>query len=314
MIQIIKVVLPIVVAFFIGIICKKYRIIDDNGNKQIKNLLIEMIIPFALFNSLISSTFSMKSLLYIFTIFSAMLLTYFLANICKRFYLKDYQKYFPEMMVTWEGGTLGISLCSLLLGQFGLSTMAIFDLGCAFVLFGIIVPILKVKDGTKFKPKDIIKLVLSSKAFLGIILGAICGALGLGKLIFGNEVLNAIYHGIFDIIISATNILIMITIGYSLKVNKALLKPVITTCICRLLFMSLAFLYSAFVIFRFTVFDKKTLFVLAIAFSLPESYGLPLFSDLGNKEYLSTTLSFMTIICLIIFVIISTIATMIGVI
>lgn len=314
MLQIIKIILPILVAFIIGIVCKKQGVLDDNGNKQLKSLLLEIIIPFVLFNSLLSSNFSMKSLVYIGTIFSAMLIMYLLANFFKRFYIKEYQKYFPEMMVTWEGGTLGISLCSLLLGQFGLSTMAVFDLGCAFILFGIIVPILKVKDGTKCKPKDILKLVFSSRAFIGILLGALCGALGLGKIIFANEVLNTIYHGIFDIMSSATNLLIMITVSYSLTINKKLLKPVITTCICRIIFMSLAFFYSAFLITKLCGYDIKIIFCLAIAFSLPESYGYPLFSDFGDSEYLSTTLSFMTVICLIIFVIISSVASIIGVI
>lgn len=305
MLQIIKIVLPVVVAFFIGIICKKRGFINEEGDRQIKKILEEIIIPIIILNSMLSSNFNIISVVNILTILTAMLLVYFLANCFKRFYLKDYQKYFPEMMVTWEGGTLGFSLCSLMFGSFGLSTMVIFDIGCCISLFLFFLPIIKIKDGKKGKLSDILKLLFSIKAFIAMILGVILGASGVGRFILDNKVLSIIYHGIVDIIISPTNFLIMLTIGYGLNINKKMLKPVLTTCFFRLLFMGIGFVYSVFIVFKFMEFDRRVLCILAIAFSLPQSFSIPIFTDAGNKEYLSTTLSFMTIITILLFVLIS---------
>lgn len=307
--QIVKILLPIITALVIGIISRRFSLIDDLSIGKIKNLLNEIILPVVLFNSFLFADYSLKSIVFIVSVLLSAVLAYFFGCVLKKFVSSEYKEYFPEFISTWEGGTLGISLCSLLLGIFGMQQMAIFDFGQAIFLFGYLLPKLKIKDGLKVNSKQMIKLVFSSKAFDGIVLGAICGILGFGKLISASLTSNTIYHGIVDIIMSPTNFLIMLMVGYSINIKKDLLKPVLLTCVFRLISMWLACAFAYFVIFRFVPYDKKIFLVLLVAYSLPPTYSLPLFTSFrGNKklqEYCSTVISFSTIFALIIFVFVS---------
>lgn len=307
--QIVKILLPIITALIVGISCRKYNLIDDAGINKIKNLLNEIILPVVLFNSFLFANYSLKSIVFVVSVLLSAILAYFIGCFLKRFVSNEYKDNFPEFVSTWEGGTLGISLCSLLLGIFGMQQMAIFDFGQALFLFGYIVPTLKIKDGLKVNSKQIFKLVFSSKAFDGIVLGVICGIFGFGKLISSYPISNTIYHGIVDMIMSPTNFLIMLMVGYSINIKKDLLKPVLLTCVFRLISMWTACALAYFIIFRFVPYDKKIFLVLLVAYSLPPTYSLPLFTSFkGNtklQEYCSTVISFSTILALIIFVFIS---------
>lgn len=307
--QIIKILLPIITALVIGIISRSFGILDESSIGKIKNILNEIILPVVLFNSFLFADYSLKSIVFIVAVLLSAVLAYFIGCSLKRFVSSEYRENLPEFLSTWEGGTLGISLCSLLLGIFGMQQMAIFDFGQALFLFGYVVPKLKIKDGLKVNSKQILRLVFSSKAFDGIVLGTICGIFGLGKLISAYPVSNTIYHGIVDMIMSPTNFLIMLMVGYSINIKKDLLKPVLLTCIFRLISMWAACVFAYFIIFRFVPYDKKIFLVLLVAYSLPPTYSLPLFTSFrGNKklqEYCSTVISFSTILALIVFVFVS---------
>ena len=60
----------------------------------------------------------------------------------------------------------------------------------------------------------------------------------------------------------------------------------------------------AFVVFRFVPYDRVLLFSILLLFFLPPSFAVPMFSKLkGYEEYISTTISFYTIITLLIFIV-----------
>ena len=295
-IQIVKILLPIVTALGVGVMCKKFSIVDDAAIGKIKNILNEIILPVVLFNSFLFADYSLKSIVFIAAILISAIFAYFIGLFISRFISERYKEYFPFFISTWEGGTLGISLCSLLLGTFGMQQMAIFDFGQALILFGYFVPCLRIKDGYKVSSKEILKLVLSSKAFDGILLGVLFGVLGLGKFIASYTLSSTFYHGIVDMIMSPTNFLIMLMVGYTININKELMKPVIITCGFRLISMWIACLVASLIIFRFVPYDKNILLVLLVAFSLPPTYSLSLFTSFKNdrhlQEYCSTVISF----------------------
>lgn len=307
--QIVKIVLPIITALCIGVYLRVSKTITEDGMDQIKAMLNDVIIPAVLFNSFLFADYSSTSAVYIFIGFGAMAISYFLSFFTKRFFLKRYQKYFSEHVTTWEGGTIGISLASLLLGTHGLQHMALLDFGCAVLLFGVIVPILKYKDGKKITPSTVLKVVFSSRPFTCACIGALLGMFGFAKFINTHEAVSIFYHGFFDIILSPINFLIMIFVGYSINITKELIVPVFATVFARLLHMSVAFGIACFVMFTFVPFDKKILLVLMVAYSLPPTYSTQIFTNFGGdkhlKEYNSVSTSFITIVTLILFVFIS---------
>ena len=60
---------------------------------------------------------------------------------------------------------------------------------------------------------------------------------------------------------------------------------------------------SCLIIFRFVPYSKETMTALILAFSLPASYAIPMFGKFeGQRDYVSTTISFETVLTLIVFV------------
>ena len=60
---------------------------------------------------------------------------------------------------------------------------------------------------------------------------------------------------------------------------------------------------SCLIIFRFIPYSKETMVALILAFSLPGSYAIPMFGKFeGHRDYVSTTISFSTLVTLLVFV------------
>ena len=83
-----------------------------------------------------------------------------------------------------------------------------------------------------------------------------------------------------------------------------MLKPVAVTALLRLAIMgAMGAGVSAFV-FSLVPYDRTLLFSILLLFFLPPSFAIPVFSKLeGSEEYVSTTISFSTILTLLIFVV-----------
>lgn len=308
-IEIIKLLLPIVTALSLGAYCKKVKIVDDQAIEKIKMLLFNIVLPALLFNSFLFASYSKKSFLYIAVVYIGMLAAFLVAKKVKKFFIKEYRDYFPELMTTWEGGTLGITLCSLLFGHFGLEQMAIFDFGCTFMAYSIIVPGFYAKDGKKIKVTEILKMIFSTVLFDAIVLGGVLGYIGVGRIISEHVVIDAIYHGIIDIIMAPAYFLIMFYVGYKINISKNMITPLLTICAYRLFFSVFSCVISSLILFLFIPFDKKVLTILMIAYSLPPSYSLGLLTDFGGKKHMqelySDMASFMVIITLIVYTILA---------
>lgn len=304
-IETLKIILPLLVAFSIGILCRKKGIVSNEGNFCLKDLLSNIIFPAVLFNSFLFAKYDYNSIIYVIVAFALFTVTFILLKL-SNYKVKGYEKYSQVVATTWEGGSVGVSFVNILFGMSGITTMALLDLGQGFFVFGIIVPYLKIIDGGKTNAKNVFKIILSNRTFDAIILGLILGLLDFDKILMAHSGLYGIYTSIQNILSSPLSFLLMFTIGYDLVIKRELMIPVLKTVLCRLIIFGIMCLASLYVIFKFVPYDRQILLIVILAYSLPTSYALPTFSRFeGSREYLSTVLSVTTVITLISFTIIS---------
>lgn len=301
----IKTVGPLLFAFLIGIFCRETKLVSIEGNFSFKDLLSHIIFPALLFNSFLFAEYSISSLVFIVTTCVLFYASYAVIHFFK-LKIKGYEKYSRFVMTTWEGGSVGISFANILFGTAGVTLMALLDLGHAFFLFTFIVPLLRVVDGGKSSAKDTIKRIFTTPAFDAIILGLILGLLNVDKLLTSNEISYGIYKSLQGILSEPSSFVMMFTVGFDFNINKNMLAPVFKTLFLRILLFAGMCILAIVIIFRFIPYDKNTMLLIVLAFSLPISYGLPTFSRFeGSREYVSSCVSLTTIFCLIIFSIIS---------
>ena len=299
--SVIEMILPIAIAFSIGILMRKKNMMSDSGSAAIKTIVSKFMLPVILLNAFMFADYSKDSMAIIIVFFLAVLAEFGLGFLMRRF-IPDRAKYFPFVFATIEGGTIGYPLLAMLYGTRGTSDMAIIDVAHTVFLFLIVIPILQSVDGSDGDFRKILKNAVLSPTFLAMVIGIILGLLDVDKLI-SNSPANSIYQSTVSFLSNPAGLLILITLGYDLSLREDLRKPVLFTIFTRFAAMWAFCAVSCLIIFRFIPYSKETMVALILAFSLPGSYAIPMFGKFeGHRDYVSTSISFSTLVTLLVFV------------
>ena len=309
LISVIEMILPIGIAFALGVMMRKRKLMNDEGCAQIKTLVSIVLIPVILFNAFLFADYSRESLAVIIVFFAAMLAVFGIGFLIRPL-LPERGKYLPFVFGTVEGGTVGYPLLAMLYGTRGMSDMAILDAAHTAFLFLIAIPLLQAVDGSEPDLRKILKRAVLSPAFLSMVFGVVLGLLGVDSWLMASPVYS-IYQSVVDFLSAPAAVLILITLGYNISVRSDLLRPVLFTAFTRLVTMGIFCVLSSLIIFRFMLYSREWQTALIIAFSLPASYSIPLFAKIrGHRDYVSTAISFETVVTLIVFAAVSVFARM----
>lgn len=300
-VSVIEMILPIAIAFSIGILMRKKNMMNDSGSAAIKTIVSKFMLPVILLNAFMFADYSKDAMAIIIVFFVAVLAEFGLGFVLRRFIPKR-AKYYPFVFATIEGGTIGYPLLAMLYGTRGTSDMAIIDVAHTVFLFLIVIPILQSVDGSDGDFRKILKNAVLSPTFLAMVIGIALGLLGVDTLI-SNSSFNGIYQSTVSFLTNPAGLLILITLGYDLSLRDDLRKPVLFTIFTRFAAMWAFCAVSCLIIFRFIPYSKETMVALILAFSLPGSYAIPMFGKFeGHRDYVSTSISFSTLVTLLVFV------------
>ena len=114
--QVTEMVLPIVVLLFLGALCRRKNIFDQNGLKAIKSIVGDICLPVVLFNAFFTAQYSLTVVL----VFAVVYVGFALA-LAAGFGLKKlaspYGRFFPFLLTSAEGGMLGYALYGVLMSE-----------------------------------------------------------------------------------------------------------------------------------------------------------------------------------------------------
>ena len=138
-----------------------------------------------------------------------------------------------------------------------------------------------------------------------MLLGIICGATGIGKLVLNSSV-GGIVTSVISMIAAPTSAIVLLVVGYELNMKRELMKKVLITVVTRLAIMAVLLVALSAIVTGIFGYDKELEVALMVLYSLPAPFIIPMFADLGDdSEYVSTTLSVNTVVTIILFVFIS---------
>ena len=138
-----------------------------------------------------------------------------------------------------------------------------------------------------------------------MLLGIICGATGIGKLVLNSSV-SGIVTSVISMIAAPTSAIVLLVVGYELNMKRELMKKVLITVVTRLAIMAVLLVAVSAIVTGIFGYDKELEVALMVLYSLPAPFIIPMFADLGDdSEYVSTTLSVNTVVTIILFVFIS---------
>ena len=299
--QILSMVLPVLAMILLGRLCAVRGILNDERHAGLKAIIGDILLPVVLFRAFFTAQYGGKLLLVFALVFLSCLLTLLAGFALKRF-VRPYDRFMPLLMTSFEGGMLGYALFALLAGQDQTATYAMVDIGQTMFAYTVFLAALKSAEGGRMSPGAMLQNMLSNKACIGMLLGIVLGALGVYRAIaptpFGTVLMELIAF-----IAAPTSALILLVVGYQLKVSRKLMKPVAITLGLRLAVMAVAFGLVSLVLFAIIPYEKPLMLALMLQYTLPAPFIIPLFADLKDDgEYISTTLSMGTVLSVALFV------------
>ena len=157
-IQILKTVLPVLFMLFLGMICRKSNYISADCVDGIKKIVVNIKLPIAVFHGLATSVLGKETIFNIGMMFVILCVTFILGFVLKHFIRKPYDKYLPFIACGYEGGMIGYSLYTGLVGVENLSVIAVIDIAALLFTFSIMSNVLVlIEDGKKVSVIEIVQ-------------------------------------------------------------------------------------------------------------------------------------------------------------
>ncbi len=297
--QVVQMVLPIVAVLLLGALCRARKFFDAKGLAGLKAVVSNICLPVVLFNAFFTASYSLKVLL-VFAVVYAGFAAALAVGFAGRRLARPYDRFFPFLLTSAEGGMLGYALYAVLMGaSTGFATV---DLGQTVFAYTGFLGMLTLVDGQKVSAGKLVRNIVTNKCCIGMALGILLGATGVGAWVLASPAGETV-TGLISTITAPTTCLVLLIVGYELELDKKLLKSVAVTVLCRLVVMAGLLAVSSLVIFAIIPFDKSLQIALMILYALPAPFIIPLFAKVGKDgKYISTALSVETICTILLFV------------
>lgn len=307
--QILSMVLPVLVMILLGRLCAARGILNDERHAGLKAIIGDILLPLVLFKSFFTAQYDGKLLLVFVLVFLSCLFALGAGFALRRF-VRPYDRYMPLLMTSFEGGMLGYALYALIAGQDQTATYAMVDIGQTMFAYTVFLAALKGAEGGRMSARALVRNMLTNKSCIGMLLGIVLGALGVYNAIAPTGV-GQVFMELIAFITAPTSALILLVVGYQLRVSRKLMKPVAITLALRVGVMAVAFALVSLVLFLIIPYDKPLMLALMLQYTLPAPFIIPLFADLGEDgEYVSTTLSLGSVVTVVLFVFVAAFSLM----
>lgn len=283
--------------------CRSSGFLTRDGVDTLKKVVINLTLPFALFASFASASYSLSAVILpavIFTACCAMLALGFLWVKVS----KSGSKTAPFLASGFEAGMLGFSLFALLFPDKSIATFAMITLGQEIFVFTVYKMLLTGKSS----PKAILNDVLTSPTLIAVILGLLVGASGLYDLLRSWGIGNVI-ESVTGFISAPTATIILLAVGYDLVFKEINWKKTGSLVAMRLVIAG-GMLGLLTLLNRTVLGGMMFEGALVVLFILPPPYIIPIFSkEEAEQVHISSALSALTLITMLLFALISVINT-----
>ena len=299
LISVISTALPVFLALAMGMMCRSKGFLTRDGVDTLKKVIINLTLPFVLFNSFATAEYSLSVMILpviVFIICTIMLALGFLWVKVS----KSGSTVAPFLASGFEAGMLGFSLFALLFPDQSASKFAMLVLGQEIFVFTLYKTLLTGKTSLKAILNDF----LTSPTLIAVVLGLVVGASGLYDL-FRSWGISAIIESVTSFISAPTGTIILFAVGFDLVIKEINWKKTGNMVAMRLVIA--AVMLGILVLLNRTVLNGMVFEGAAVVlFILPAPFIIPIFTDAAEERVqISSALSALTLITMILFAVCS---------
>lgn len=297
LLSVLETALPVFVMLGLGMLCRSRNFLSRDGVDTIKKVVINLTLPFALFNAFATAEYSLSAVVAPAIMFAANGVMLALGFLVVRL-AKSKSKTFPFFGACFEAGMLGLPLFALLFPGENISRFAILMLGNDLFVFTLYKTLLVGKaDG-----KAIVKDLLTSPTLIGVLLGLLVGATGLYGALHTWGI-GPIVDSVTGFVSAPTAAMILLCMGYDFVPKEIPWKKTAGLIAMRL---AISGVMLALLLFLNHAVLGTMLFpgALVILFILPPPFLIPVVSnEVSERADVSATLSAMTLLTMLLFAI-----------
>ena len=298
-VHVLETALPVFLTLGLGMLCRKTRLLSEEGVKTLKSVAVNITLPAVLFSAFATAEYSARSIAIPIIIFALCVLAFYLGRIgCNL--LKIPGRLSPFMATGFEAGMLGYALFTLLFGAGEVSRFAIVDLGQVLFVFTLY----KIMLSGKGDWRGAVREALVSPTIWAICAGLLLGATGVFKALEPSGV-SGILTSIASFVAAPTSAIILLSIGYDLVPREIRWQKTAKIVVLRVGVMAVI-LGLALLINRLILGGAMHTDALLMLMILPPPYVLPVFADAGDERAnVSSALSVLTLLSLVLFAVLT---------
>ncbi len=305
-IQILNKVLPILFLISLGYWIRRKNFLAETTIDELRKIVVNLALPAVVFLSFLNIELKASYFVIFALTFLLCILLFLLGQLIKKQFKIQYS-YFPYLTTGFEYGMLGLSLFGAAYGLEKVGYIAVPDLGHEIFIWFVFLPMLLIKRDGGQNPKEIFKSFLSAPVVIAILSSLLFNVLNGQEWLYQLPITGALMTT-FEFLGSLTVPLILMIVGYGIKINRAGIKDALLVVFIRLgVLIPLALLLNIHLMRNLLHLDKlfeAALFTLLI---LPPPFIIPLYarSNLSGeeKQYINNVLTIHTIISVTVFII-----------
>lgn len=302
------VLFPVFFMLFLGYLARKKEWITTQQNEGGKKIVFNILFPILVFHVLAQSELKKEFLIQILFLFFAWSFVFLIGKAMTRFTGKRFSNISPYLLLTCEGGNVALPLYISLVGAAHAVNIVTFDVAGILINFGL-VPILVTKQSSgELNWKSLLKKIFTSSFILAVLIGILFNATGLYDQLM-NSTFQDIYLSTIDIVLKPITGIILFTLGYELKLNRAMLQPLWRLSLLRLLTCS-GIIGAFFLLFPNLMKEEVFSIAVFLYFMCPTGFPVPLqiqalLKEEEEEHFMSAFISVFLIIALAVYTIIT---------
>lgn len=301
--EVLEIVLPVLAMIILGILCRKWKLLDQSGVNNMKTLVTNIMLPVAIFHALATAEYSGKIGILVLIMFVMLLISFGAGFWMKRFMDEPYKKYLPFLICIYEGGMMAYPLYTSLCGSENLSQIAVLDIAGLLFGFSVYMGMLgQTENGEKINAKSLFYSALRTPAFIGTVLGIIVGLTRMITRLLDSPFGNC-YLSVENILTTAITPIILIVVGYNMELAPELISPCLKTILLRVLLQAVM-IAGVLMVVKYLAGGSRLLNLAVITYmSSPATFSMQTF--LRKKEssaYASTTNSLYCVVSILVYI------------
>ena len=302
-IQICNTILPVILMLAIGMICRQKKLLSREGISALKSVVVNITLPAVMVNAFATMEYSGKNIILTLMMFGICLIAWILGKVIKNVFHME-SRFIPFLTTGFEAGMLGYALFMLLYGSDRISDFASIDLGQVLFVFTLYKILLGLDGQEKVSAKGLVKDMIQSPTVIAILAGVLLGATGLYDLLAGPGI-SSMIDACTNFVSAPTSAIILLTIGYDLVLDHIPWAAVGKVTAVRIAIMATLRVLAGLIVRAVGLGDSLDQ-ALNVMMILPPPYVLPVFADdEKQREYVSSSLSVMTLITIIGFILLA---------